>query len=80
MHTLQKLRFKSLEILKDVNEIDCTECQLVCFAQEDKDLLGPHVMQTRSYAFNHFRSNHATLRRCLRMFVGNMRNWGLIEL
>jgi len=40
--------------------------KLAYFAQ-DKDLLSPHVMQTRNYAVV---SNHTTLRCCLRIFFG----------
>jgi len=43
--------------------MNCTECQLAYFTQ-DKDLLSPHVIQTRNLA-----SYHTTLRCCLWMFV-----------
>jgi len=50
-----------------IKDTDCTECQLAHFAQ-DKDLLSPHVMQSRNSASN-YSFNHTTLRFCLRKLV-----------
>jgi len=51
-----------------------TECQLAYFAQDFKELLSPHVIQTINYASND--SSRAvvptTKQRCLQLFVGTM--------